>query len=111
MIYPHRPDLAHKKFYSCVPCGAWVGCHPSTEKPLGRLANTELRQAKMDAHNAFDPFWKSNGFHGQKLKRSAAYKWLAQRLGVEHIHIGECDVEMCHRVVEACERSGKGEGK
>lgn len=101
-IYPHRPDLYQLQFWNCDPCGAWVGCHKGTIKPLGRLANAELRQAKQEAHNAFDPFWRSNGFHGQKLKRSAAYKWLAKQLGVERIHIGECDVETCRRVVKIC---------
>ena len=27
----------------CRPCGAWVGTHEGTEKPLGRLANADLR--------------------------------------------------------------------
>lgn len=105
-IYPHRPDLAHKWFYYCAPCIAWVGCHPGTEKPLGRLANAELRRAKQDAHAAFDPLWQSGG-----MKRKAAYAWLAEQLGVERIHIGKCDLATCRRVVEICRASGEGEGK
>lgn len=27
VIYPHRPDLANRKFYICRPCNAYVGCH------------------------------------------------------------------------------------
>lgn len=104
VIYPHRPDLHRLRFWQCVPCEAWVGCHKGTVRPLGRLANAELREAKTAAHNAFDPFWKFNEFHGQKLKRSQAYKWLAERLGieVEQCHIGMFDVETCKRVVEIC---------
>lgn len=45
VIYPHRPDLLEKKFYWCKPCDAYVGCHPGTANPLGRLANAELRRA------------------------------------------------------------------
>lgn len=41
-IYPHRPDLYHKNFYQCKPCDAWVGCHPNTTNPLGRLADSWL---------------------------------------------------------------------
>ena len=26
-IYPHRNDLAHLRFWRCVPCEAYVGCH------------------------------------------------------------------------------------
>lgn len=58
-MYPHRPDLIHKWFYRCFPCDAHVGCHPGTRNPLGRLANFELRTAKIAAHAAFDPIWRN----------------------------------------------------
>ena len=45
--------------YICFDCDAYVGTHKGTEKPLGRLANAELRKWKMRAHDAFDPIWKS----------------------------------------------------
>lgn len=98
-VYPHRPDLYAKKFYRCTPCDALVGCHPGTEKALGRLANPELRKAKMAAHAAFDPLWKS-GQH----KRGQLYGWLAKQLGIEKkdCHIGMFDVAMCARVVDVC---------
>lgn|SRR4030065_715298 len=100
VVYPHRPDLGEKNFYMCYPCSAYVGCHPGTTKPLGRLANAELRKAKQAAHSAFDPLWKKSG----KQKRKAAYTWLASQLDihVNDCHIGMFDVEMCRRVVEAC---------
>lgn len=44
VIYPHRPDLAYLRFWQCAPCAAYVGCHKGTTKPLGRIANAELRQ-------------------------------------------------------------------
>ena len=98
-IYPHRPDLREKKFYQCAPCDAYVGCHPGTENALGRLANAELRAAKMAAHAAFDPVWKT----GEK-KRGSAYAWLSDALGMDKkdCHIGMMDVADCCRVVEAC---------
>lgn len=108
-VYPHRCDLWSKKFYHCVPCGAWVGCHPphipgmgggqgDGTVPLGRLANAELRAAKQAAHAAFDPLWK----HGP-LKRREAYAWLAQQLGIRasECHIGQFDVDQCRAVVAA----------
>jgi hypothetical protein len=99
VIYPAYPDLKDKLIYSCEPCGAYVGCHPNTEIPLGRLANKELRTAKMKAHAAFDPLWKSY----KKMKRGEAYKWLANSLGLRYAecHIGMFDVDMCKRVCEA----------
>lgn len=98
-LYPNRPDLAHKRFWLCAKDAAWVGCHPGTERPLGQLANYELRQAKMEAHVVFDPLWKL-GY----MKRRDAYSWLASQLGIETAHIGEFDVETCRRVVEICRR-------
>ena len=97
-IYPHRPDLTHKAFWRCAPCKAWVGCHPETTKPLGRLANTELRREKQRAHAAFDPIWRS-----KEMSRKAAYRWLAEAIGASeaNCHIGMMDVLACKAVVSA----------
>jgi hypothetical protein len=96
IMYPRRPDLYAKNFYRCEPCGAWVGCHPGTVTPLGRLANAELRAAKQRAHAAFDPLW-----HSGSMKRRDAYAWLASSLGIERndCHIGMFDVQQCDAVV------------
>lgn len=93
--------------WACVPCGAWVGCHPGTRTPLGRLADKELRQAKIAAHAAFDRLWKAKLRREggrKKLARGAGYKWLAAQLGIEReeCHIGMMDVALCRRVVEVC---------
>ena len=101
-IYPHRPDLFSKMFWRCLPCGAYVGCHKPNagqgdgSRPLGRLANAELRAAKSAAHAAFDPIWQE----GIK-KRGSAYAWLSDLLKIDpkDCHIGEFDVDMCRRVV------------
>ena len=105
-IYTTRPDLHHKNFYLCTRCDAYVGCHGETERPLGRLANCELRLAKRTAHAAFDPLWL-NG----TLSRYGAYRWLSDRLGIsrKECHIGKFDVEMCERVVSVCKRRARGE--
>ena len=99
VIYPHRQDLYSKHFYNCEQCKAFVGCHPNTINPLGRLANAELRTAKIAAHSAFDPMWKEG-----ELSRASAYKWLAQALNINasKCHIGMMDVDTCNRVVMAC---------
>lgn len=103
VIYPHRPDLADKLFYRCVLCEAHVGCHPGTTEPLGRVANAELRKAKMAAHAAFDPLWRGGG-----MKRKEAYAWLRTAMGLveEDCHIGMFNVEQCHEVVRLCEEWG-----
>lgn len=97
-MYIHRRELWAKKFWRCDPCGAWVGCHPGTEIPLGRLADMRLRVAKSNAHAAFDKLW------GDPVpvfaSRKAAYVWLAGTLGLPlaECHIGWFDVATCLRV-------------
>lgn len=109
VIYPHRPDLADKKFYVCRPCAAYVGCHPGTDIPLGRLADLELRKAKQKAHAAFDPLWLGTLLHRPEMKRRAAYVWLAKALGLSEAetHIGMFDVETCLKVVAAVKAKEK----
>ena len=93
--------------YLCRPCRAWVGVHKGTTKPLGRLANAELREWKKRAHAAFDPLWKAKIERQGCSKRKArgkGYTWLASQLGIstEECHIGMFDVEMCRKVIETC---------
>ena len=98
LLYPHRPDLRRLTFYQCIPCQAHVGCHPGTDRPLGRLANAELRKIRQEAHQYFDTLWKNQG----TMKRKEAYSWLARKLGISvtSCHIGEFDVETCKKVIK-----------
>ena len=93
--------------WRCPACpDAYVGCHRGTTRPLGRLANRELRASKVKAHEAFDRLWR-----GGLMSRSEAYKLLADWMGLdrEDCHIGEFDVDQCQAVVELCgQMSGNG---
>jgi len=82
-IYPHRQDLAHKKFWKCADCGNYVGCHPDSEKPLGFIPTAEVRKARREIHAILDPLWRS-----KKIRRGAAYKYISNRMGYEY-HNGE----------------------
>ena len=46
VIYGH--SYGHKA-YLCRYCGAYVGCHGRSDKPMGRLADAGLRRKKMAA--------------------------------------------------------------
>jgi len=107
-VYPHLPNLKKKIFWVCDPCDARVGCHGLTDKPLGDLANAELRKARSEAHRAFDPLWKTG-----TMTRSFAYAWLSKRLGIneELCHIGMFDAAMCRKVVEVCNLYRYGHSK
>ena len=78
----------------CGDCRAYVGCHQNTKKPLGTMANAELRQWRRNTHTVIDPLWKSG-----KYKRSNVYRMLSDAFHQE-IHIGEADVEGCKAIIE-----------
>lgn len=84
--------------YVCWRCEAWVGCHRGTTRPLGRLANKQLRKAKQAAHRAFDVLWKDG------WTRKDAYAWLARTLKIkpEDCHIGMFDEGRCWQTVRVC---------
>ena len=88
--------------YYCKPCNAYVGCHNNTRKPLGTMANKELRDWRIKAHAVFDLLWKneikSKGF-SKKIRREKAYGLLEGNFGFK-VHIAESDVEMCKKIIE-----------
>ena len=88
-------------------CDAYVGCQKGTEKPLGRLANPELRYWKKQAHEKFDKLWK-----GGVMNRSRAYAWLSRTLGIplDQCHIGMFDVDQCKAVCNAVQELRRSEG-
>jgi hypothetical protein len=79
-------------------CDAYVGCQKGTNKPLGRLANPELRFWKKQAHSKFDKLWQ----HGD-MSRNDAYAWLSRELSIpsSKCHIGMFDVDQCKAVCNA----------
>lgn len=78
--------------YICWDCKAYVGCHKGTVKPLGTLANAELRDLRKQCHAAFDPIWQSG-----KTRRKKAYKELSLLLGipVQETHFAMFDKSRC----------------
>ena len=83
----------------CKPCQAYVGVHKGTEKPLGRLAKKNLRDAKKEAHKWFDQLWQGKG---ASFTRKEAYQASSERLKIDkdYTHIGMFNIQTCRRVVE-----------
>jgi ssDNA-binding Zn-finger/Zn-ribbon topoisomerase 1 len=77
-------------------CDAYVGAHKNSNKPLGTLANKELRDLRVRAHNVFDRVWRQGG-----LTRSQAYKLLREKMGMteDEAHIAKMNAEQCKRVL------------
>lgn len=80
--------------YLCRSCDAYVGCHQNTRRPLGIMANRELREQRKKAHANLDPYWKSG-----KMQRSEMYHRLKEVFGRE-IHVGESDLETAKKLSE-----------
>lgn len=97
----------YSKFYGCTRfpiCTVTHGAHQGTGEPLGVPADEETRKARREAHLHFDMHWKREPEKDWKEARPAAYKWLAERLGipVDECHIGRFDLETCRRVIVIC---------
>lgn len=89
--------------YICRPCQAWVGAHKESGDSLGRLANAELRECKIQAHNVFDRLWKSPK---RVMNRRQAYFWMSTTLQINPAlaHIGMLTVEQCKELINACNK-------
>ncbi len=91
-IYGRRYGKSYMAWW-CDPCNAYVGCHCNTKIPLGTMANKELREWRMKAHQKIDPLWTS-----KQLSRKEVYQKLKDYFGRE-IHIGETDIETCKEII------------
>lgn len=78
-------DNPRGKVWACLPCDAWVPTHYNSleNKPMGRLANAELRETKREALEAFTSLWRA-----WEIDRRTAYAWLAHHMGLS---MSECD--------------------
>jgi len=77
-------------------CNAYVGTHRGTTKPLGSLANGELRWLRKVCHAAFDPIWRTG-----RMKRKEAYRWMREALELDEdeAHIAMFDEVKCRRLL------------
>ena len=94
IIYGRNYGQSHKIYY-CKDCNAYVGCHNNSRKPLGYMANKELRDKRVETHKAIDYYWRYGFF-----TRDEVYKKLKEHFGKE-IHIGNCNYNMCSKIIEA----------
>lgn len=85
--------------YLCHPCDALVGVHRNSDKPLGSLANKELRELRRRCHGLFDQLWKGSA---RRMNRHAAYRKLADNMGMTHeeAHIGKFGEQDCLKMIQ-----------
>lgn len=82
-------------------CDSYVGCHASSSKPLGTLANAEQRQLRKQAHALFDPLWRKG-----EMSRTAAYSKMAEMLEIpEHeAHISQLSSPQLEKLIRCLSR-------
>ena len=82
-------------------CDAYVRVHPGTNKPVGSMANQQLRVLREKAHKAFDKIHKSG-----IMTKQEAYYWLANLIDapLSEAHIGYLREYYCQKVLEESEK-------
>lgn len=95
----NRLKMQGQWLYQCQNYNARVGCHRDSKRPLGNVANEVLRLKRVETHQVFDAFWQRQG-----MTRTAAYKWLAERMELpeERAHIGGFEMDQCRKLVDIC---------
>lgn len=92
--------------YFCKTCSASVGCHHGSVYPLGRMANSKTRKARMRLHEEhLDPLWKRGGWERKRL-----YDEMARRMGfgaARNFHVGDLSFDECERAIQIAQGIGK----
>ena len=78
-------------------CDAYVRVHTGTRKPVGKLANHELRTLRRTAHQYFDRLHLTG-----LMSKQDAYRWLADLISapLSEAHIGHLVEYYCKLVIE-----------
>jgi hypothetical protein len=94
------------KIWLCE-CGAYVGSHKKTGRPMGTLANKNLRALRVQAHISFDSVWKQKTKTdnvSNRFARSLGYAWLSNELDIplRKCHIGMFGETLCIKTIKLC---------
>lgn len=80
-------------------CDSYVGVHHGTDRPMGTLANAELRNKRIKTHRLFDQIWQS-----KLMTRKEAYRWMEYFMGLSKrdSHIGKFSDYRCQILMDKC---------
>lgn len=100
----YRENSRQEMLYVCKKypvCDAYVRVQKGTTIPLGTIANRELRELRIKAHQQFDKLYKC-GY----MSKHDAYQWLGNLLGVpaKNAHIAQLNVLSCNLVIREAQK-------
>ncbi len=100
----YRENSSGVMLYVCArypKCDAYVRVHAGTKKPVGTMANRELRELRNKAHRTFDQIHKSG-----IMTREEAYMWLSNMLSLplSQTHIGNFGEYYCEVVLKESQK-------
>lgn len=103
-VYGDDTITAGSMLYVCSgypDCNSYVGVHRGTKKPMGSLADKELRNKRIRAHRAMNRLIES-GY----MCKNGVYAWLSCSLNLppKETHIGCFSDYMCEQTIMECER-------
>ena len=83
-------------------CDAYVSAHDRTHRPMGTLANGDLRHKRILAHRALEQLRQS-----RHMEKWEVYIWLQAKLGLDErqAHIGQFSEWMCDEVIRLCRQA------
>lgn len=92
------------KLYVCSnypACDSYVAAHRGSKRPMGTLANKQLRRQRQAAHAVFNQLWRSG-----LMNKRQAYLWLQAKLDLPECeaHIAKFSEGRCHLVVDLCKQ-------
>jgi hypothetical protein len=88
--------------WQCLPCLAWVQCHPQTSVALGTPARRELRQLRLRVHQYMDELWRYGDKGDRTQRRTLTYMKLAEKMGIpfQECHVGQFNEVRCLQALE-----------
>ena len=83
-------------------CGAYVGLHPHSLYPLGKMADKATRLARQQVHAQLDRLWKFD----ESLKDDV-YRWLSEITGIppKKCHVSHFSEAQCRHAIERMQAS------
>lgn len=101
-VYGISERSSGKHLYVCAnwpKCDAYVSAHRGDRRPMGRLANGDLRHKRILTHRAMEDYRKLT-----RMDKWALYIWLQGKMNMDEkqIHIANFNEEMCDRVIAIC---------